>query len=82
MEAPEAVEKSVKEIIARVLKVPFAEIRMESRFKDDLGSDSLDLILLLYEMEDQLNLKLSDDEAKQITTVADAVKFASQVSQK
>jgi acyl carrier protein len=82
MSAPGATEQKVKEIIARVLKVPIEQVRTESRFRDDLGSDSLDLILLLYEMEDQLEIKLSDDEAKQIHTVGDAIRLASQVAQK
>jgi acyl carrier protein len=79
MTTPEGVEKSVKEIVAKVLKIPVETITLESRFRDDLGADSLDLVLLLYEMEDRLSLKLSDDEAKSVQTVADAVKFAAQV---
>lgn len=82
MSEPESVEQKVKEIISRVLKVPLPKIQMHSRFRDDLGSDSLDLILLLYELEDQLGMKLSDDEAKAILTVGDAVRLATQVTQK
>ncbi len=80
MLSPEADEKTIKEIVARVLKVPITEIRLESRFKDDLAADSLDLILLLFELEDQMKLKLSDEEAKQVQTVADAVRLATQVA--
>ena len=82
MDVPDAVEKKVVEIIARVLKMPVEKIRPEARFKDDLGSDSLDLVLLLYEMEDQLDLKLSDDEVRKIQTVGDAIRLANQVTQK
>ncbi|HLY08453.1 MAG TPA: acyl carrier protein [Planctomycetota bacterium] len=80
MTTPEGIEKSVKEIVAKVLKIPLDTVKLESRFRDDLGADSLDLVLLLYELEDQLELKLSDDEAKSIQSVADAVKLAEQVA--
>jgi acyl carrier protein len=82
MSSPEETEKKLKEIVARVFKMPVEQIRLESRFKDDLGADSLDLVLLLYEVEDHLGINLSDDEAKQIQTVGDALRLASQIAQK
>jgi acyl carrier protein len=80
MNTSEGLEKSVKDIVAKVLKIPVDTVKLQSRFRDDLGADSLDLVLLLYEMEDRLDLKLSDDEAKTVLTVADAVKLAEQVA--
>lgn len=80
MKTQEEIENSVKEIVSTVLKKPLEFIRLDSRFQDDLSADSLDLVLLLYELEDRLALKLSDQEARSIKTVADAVRLARQVA--
>lgn len=44
-----------------------------SRFKEDLGADSLHLVELVMGLEDKFKLTISDEEAKQITTVGEAV---------
>ena len=74
METPETVEQKMIPIIAEVLQIPAAKVLPAARFKDDLGADSLDLILLLYELEDRMGAVLPDDEAKRLVTVADAVR--------
>ena len=75
----DAVDEKVKALIARVLKVPLEKVQEQARFKDDLGVDSLDLVLLLYEIEDQMGVVLSDDDAKTIVTVGDAIRLAGQI---
>jgi acyl carrier protein len=80
LKSQEEIERSVKEIVSQVLKKPLEIIALDSRFHDDLRADSLDLVLLLYELEDRLALKLSDQEARSIKTVADAVRLAGQVA--
>jgi len=80
LKTQEEIERSVKEIVSNVLKKPLEFITLDSRFQDDLRADSLDLVLLLYELEDRLALKLSDQEARSIKTVADAVRLAGQVA--
>jgi len=82
MEPSEETQQKLREIIARVFKVRPEEVKPEARFKEDLGADSLDLILLLYEVEEKLGINLSDEEAKQIQTVADALKLASHLAPK
>jgi acyl carrier protein len=79
MISTETVERKLKAIVADVLKVQVDQILPESRFKEDLGADSLDLIMLLYEIEDKLGLTLSDDEALRMKTVADATRLALQM---
>ena len=46
-----------------------------ARFKEDLEADSLDLYTLVQELEDSYGVKMSDDEAAKILTVAQAVDF-------
>jgi acyl carrier protein len=46
-----------------------------TRFKEDLEADSLDLYTLVQELEDSYGVKMSDEQAAQILTVAQAVDF-------
>jgi len=77
--SPLEVEAKLKALIAKVLKVSPDKVKSEARFKDDLGVDSLDLVLLLYEIEDQMGIALTDDDAKKIVTVSDALRLASKL---
>lgn len=63
----------VRSALAEALELPEESIEEDSRFKEDLEADSLDLVELLLEMEKQYSFKVSDDEAAEILTVADAV---------
>lgn len=63
----------VREALAEALEIPEDEISEESRFKEDLDADSLDLVELLLEMERQYSFKVSDEEAAEVETVGDAV---------
>jgi acyl carrier protein len=46
-----------------------------TRFKEDLEADSLDLYTLVQELEDTYGVRMSDDQAAQILTVGQAVDF-------
>ena len=63
----------IKEIIAEQLGKDPDEITMETSFKDDLEADSLDLFQIINDIEDEFDIKIED--AEEISTVADAVKF-------
>jgi len=63
----------VREALAEALEIPEDAIDEESRFKEDLEADSLDLVELLLEMERRYGFKVSDEEAAEILTVGDAV---------
>jgi acyl carrier protein len=51
------------------------QIREESRFKEDLEADSLDLYTLVQELEDTYGVHISDEQAVEIKTVGQAVDF-------
>jgi acyl carrier protein len=51
------------------------QISEHTRFKDDLEADSLDLYTLVQELEDTYGVRISDEQASEILTVAQAVDF-------
>ena len=68
------VEGTVKKIVCERLDKKPEEVTDEARFIEDLGADSLDLTELLMALEEEFNIDI-DDEANQIETVADAIKY-------
>lgn len=71
----EQVTAKVREHLAAELEVDAARIQPETRFRDDLDADSLDLYELVMELEDTYGVTVSEEEAARIVTVADAVDF-------
>lgn len=65
----------VKQIIVDRLGVEEAEVTLEASFKDDLGADSLDVVELVMELEDEFDLEISDEDAEKITTVGEVVEY-------
>ena len=50
-----------------------AEITLEAEFRDDLGFDSLEIVELVLDMEEEYGIEIPDDETEKIITVGDAV---------
>jgi acyl carrier protein len=71
----EEVTTLVREHLVTELEVGPDEIRPETRFREDLDADSLDLYELLMELEDRYGIRVSEEEAAKIETVGDAVDF-------
>ncbi len=67
--------EKIKNIIVELLGVDPDKVTMEANFRDDLEADSLDLVELIMAFEEEFGGEISDEEAKQITTVGEAVKY-------
>jgi acyl carrier protein len=67
--------EQVQKIIVERLNVEPSKVTLEAAFKEDLGADSLNLVEIAMELEDQFQKELSDDELENIVTVGDAVNF-------
>ena len=66
------IEQKVKAIIAENLGVNADEIKITSSFIDDLGADSLDIVELVMQMEEEFEVEIPDEEAENNKTVQDA----------
>jgi acyl carrier protein len=73
----EILEK-IKEITADRLDVDEADVTPEASFREDLEADSLDLVELIMELEEQFGMEIPDEEAEKITTVEQAVDYVSE----
>lgn len=63
----------VKSVIIDVLKIDGSNITPETRFIEDLKADSMDQFFLIDGFCEKFNITISDDQARSIHTVGDAV---------
>ena len=68
-------EDRVRDIIVKLLNADPAQITLQTRFREDLKADSLDLVELIQEIESEFGGDISDEEAQKITTVGEAVNY-------
>ncbi|HUV88704.1 MAG TPA: acyl carrier protein [Anaerolineae bacterium] len=68
----------VKKIIVDLLGVDPDKVTPEARFREDLGADSLDLVELIMEFEEQFSETIPDEDAQKITTVGQVVDYVEQ----
>jgi acyl carrier protein len=67
--------EKIRDIVADLLDIDPETVTPESKFQADLGADSLDLVELIMEFEEQFGGEISDEDAQKITTVGEAVKY-------
>ena len=65
----------VRDIISKQLDIDPATITMTSRLIDDLKADSLDIVELIMDLEQEFNIEIPDEELPKVQTVADIVGY-------
>ncbi|MBO6150050.1 MAG: acyl carrier protein [Clostridium sp.] len=65
--------EKLQSIIAEVMSVDPEMITMETRFTDDLGADSIDVLQIIMGIEDAFEIEIPTEETEKIFTVGDAV---------
>ena len=67
--------EEIRKVICEQLKAKPEEVRLETSFIEDLGTDSLDTIELVMALEEKFNIEIPDEDAEKIYTVEDVVKY-------
>jgi acyl carrier protein len=70
--------EKIKAIIVDLLGVEADKVTKDARFREDLEADSLDLVELIMEFEEQFGESISDEEAQQLRTVGQVVEYVEQ----
>jgi acyl carrier protein len=77
-----SIEERLKEIIIKQFGEDKKSVTLESSFVNDLGADSLDIVELVMELEDEFDVNIPDEDAEKMQTVGDAVKYINEYTKK
>ena len=69
------IEDKVFSIVSEQMAINKAEITRETSFVNDLNADSLDIVELVMEFEDNFEMSIPDEEAEKIKTVGQAIDY-------
>ena len=62
-------------MVAEQLGVPAAQVKPESRMKEDLGADSASIMMLVMDVENEFGIEVEVDAIEMVKTVADMVAY-------
>ena len=65
----------VKAVVVEQLNVNPDEVKEESKFVEDLGADSLDVVELVMALEEKFDIEIPDTDAEKIVTVGNAMAY-------
>ena len=67
--------EKVKSLVVEKLNVDPAKVTMDANFRKDFGADSLDTYELVYALEEETGITISDEMANEFETVGNAVRY-------
>ncbi|ODS29797.1 MAG: acyl carrier protein [Candidatus Scalindua rubra] len=77
-----SIEERLKEVILNQFGEGEKPVTLETSFVNDLGTDSLDIVELVMELEDEFDVNIPDEDTEKIQTVGDAVNYIKKHTQK
>ena len=63
--------EKIQAMLAEALNLPVEKVTPDAKIVDDLGADSLDVVELLSQLEEEYGIIIPDDQAENLVTVAD-----------
>lgn len=63
--------EKIQAMLAEELSIPVAQVTPDAKIVDDLGANSLDVVELLSQLEDEFDIVIPDDDIENLVTVAD-----------
>lgn len=71
----EDIAERVATIVCNQLDVEKDKVKPEASFINDLGADSLDIVELVMELEEEFDMSIPDEHAENIRTVGEAIEY-------
>ncbi|MDD5669192.1 MAG: acyl carrier protein [Candidatus Omnitrophica bacterium] len=79
---PEINAEECEQLLSRVAKILSLELKLgdkkiglNTRFKEDLDTDSFDTIYIVMVLEKEFDIDISDEAAEKLKTVGDAIEY-------
>ncbi len=69
------VQEKIFKLVAQATKTDISEIKESTSFIDDLNLDSLDMVELMMNMEDEFGVEIPESETEKLKTVGDVIQF-------
>lgn len=63
--------EKIQAMLAEALNLPVEKVTPDAKIVDDLGADSLDVVELLSQLEDEYGVVIPDEEVESLITVGD-----------
>ena len=70
-----SVEERVIDIVCENLGVNKEQVTRQTSFIEDIGADSLDIVELVMELEEEFEITIPDEQAEKIKTVGEAIEY-------
>ena len=67
--------EKICELLADKFDADASTMTMDTKIKEDLNADSLDVVELMMDLEENFGITISDEEATQMSTIGDIVKY-------
>lgn len=75
MASTDEIRTDLADIVNEVTGIPADDVQLDKSFTDDLDVDSLSMVEVVVAAEEKFDVKIPDDQVKNLKTVGDAVSF-------